>query len=689
MTTEHRKCICPLDCHDTCGLLVQVDLGRIVRVAGDKEHPATKGFICQKVARYPDLLYGKNRVLYPMRRIGRKGAGEFERISWDEALGAISHRLRDIVGRYGAEAVFPFTSTGTLGKLNNGSMDIRFFNRLGSTIQKQGICADAGSAGLRYTVGAKLGPDPENIPHVGFIVLWGTNPHCTNIHELPLLYQALKNGSTLYVVDPRRIPISQKAHKHIMIKPGTDAAFALGLMHVILQEGLHDEAYIKASTAGIDQLRARVKTYSPGYVESITGVRAEDVVELARRYAQSTSSLLRVGYGVQHHTNGGMMVRCIACLTGLTGSWRSPGGGILYSTGDGFPLNYARLTRPDLRQQASRTIIQGRLGSALTEVSDPPIMALIVYNANPAVTIPRRQAVLKGLSREDLFTVVHEQVMTDTAMFADIVLPATTNFEHWDLHNSYWHYYLAVNRPVITPQGEARPNYDLFAALAKRMGFVEDCWDDSPQELISQALDSDHPRMRGITLEALLREGQVYLGTETRPWQPFADGVFETPTGKLEFYSATLAEEGIDPLPNYEPPAAVHGAVLSSTGSPRRYSLSFITPSRHDFLNSTFGSLEWSERNEGRPTVDISPLDADARSIRDGDLVRIFNERGETLYYARVTSDVMPGVLVAPGVWWARDDGLGQTNNICTDQDTDIGGSTGFNSNHVDVQLVG
>ncbi|MCS7285588.1 MAG: molybdopterin oxidoreductase family protein [Anaerolineae bacterium] len=662
---------CPHDCPDTCAFITTVEGGRAVSIRGDPSHPITQGFLCVKLNHYLEWVYNPRRVLYPYRRMGPKGSGQFERITWEEALGLISSRFQEIIARYGPEAIMPYNYSGTLGILNFGSMDRRFFHRLGATRLLYTICSSAGKEGFIATTGAALGPDPEDIPMARLIILWGTNTLTSNPHYWPLIQKARRQGAKLIVIDPRRTRTASLADVHIPVKPGTDSALALGLMHVIIRENLYNADYVRQFTFGFEALKERVASYTPEAVADITGVPVSDIEALARLYAGVPRSLIRLNYGLQRHTNGGMAVRTIACLPGLTGAWLYPGCGALLTTSGAFAINQEKLQRPDLLPHSSRIVNMIHLGKALTELDDPPVKALFVYNSDPANSAPNRELVIKGLMREDLFLVVHDIFFTDTTRFADVVLPATSQLERLDLHTSYGHYYLSLNQPAIEPLGESVSNTELFRRLARAMGFEEECFRDSDEDLVGQALEGI-----GITWESLKEAGWVRLNIP-RPFIPFAEG-FPTPSGKLEFYSHRLEKMGLDPLPYYEPLP------------PSSYPLIFLTPSAHHFLNSSFGAVDSLRAKEGRPEIIIHPHDAEERGISEGDLVRVWNERGECYLWARVSYETIQGVVVSPSIWWEsfspRKTGV---NSTTPDLEADLGRGATFYTNYVEIEKAG
>ena len=502
---------CPHDCPDTCAMLVTVEDGRAVKVAGDPEHPFTNGFLCAKVNRYIERTYHRDRLLHPMRRVGRKGQGEFERISWDAALDEIAQRLGEIVrSPDGPQAILPYSYAGTMGIVQANSIDRRFFHSIGASKLDRTICSMAGTVGMRMTVGANIGADAEGIPQSDLILLWGTNTLTSNPHLWPFVLRARENGAKVIAIDPIRTRTAAQCDEWIGIRPGTDAALALGMMHVVFARGLEDKEFLTQHTLGERELRARALEYSPERVARITGLPESVIVSLAETYGRSRAAFIRVNYGLQRHAGGGMAVRTIACLPAVVGHWKKPGGGVQLSTSANFVFDKHTLERPDLSPPV-RTINMIRLGEALTTpnagVGGPPVRAMIVYNSNPAAVAPDRNAVLRGLAREDLFTVVLEHFQTDSADWADIVLPATTQLEHWDIHLSYGHHYLTLNRPSIEPLGESKPNSEVFRLLAQRMQLPDPSLRDDDLTLIRQAIQSKSEKFHGVTMDALLERG--------------------------------------------------------------------------------------------------------------------------------------------------------------------------------------
>ncbi len=666
-------------------MLAYVRDGQIVRVTGDPDHPVTRGTICGKARRYVERVYSPDRVLYPQRRVGPKGSGQFERISWDEALDLIAERLHTVEREYGAEAIMPYSFAGTMGITSIASMDARFFHRLGASNLARTVCSVAGNVGYDYTVGGKRGTDPETTNRARYIISWGSNLVSVNMHQMSYIREAQRNGATFVHIDVHRNRTTAFADRFVQVRPGTDAALALGMMHVIVRDGLHDREYVAANTVGFDALATRLAEYPPERVEQICDVPADLVETLGREYATTRPAFIRIGNGLQHHDNGGMAVRTIACLPGLVGAWRDVGGGAMKSNGGYAAMNDAALMRPDLLAgRKVRTINMNQLGQALTELDDPPVKAMVVYNSNPAVIAPDQTRVLAGLERDDLFTVVHEQVLTDTARYADVLLPATTHFEQTDLYSSYWHLYLQRAEPAVAPLGEAKPNVEFFALLAKRMGFDDPCFDDDVDTMIADAIDNPaNPFLAGITLDRLKEGAPIRLNVE-QPHPAYANGHFQTPSGKIEFYSDQMSAAGHDPLPGHSPLTEGGDGEHPPEGP---YPLVFVTPPNHYFLNSTYANMPSNIRSEERPCLEIHPADASCRGIVDGQIVRVFNDRGDVQLAASLTDAVRPGVVVSRGLWWGRNSPGGQGVNATTPQRlADMGGGATFFSNLVEVR---
>jgi anaerobic selenocysteine-containing dehydrogenase len=678
---------CPHDCPDTCATLVTVEDGRATRIAGDVEHPVTQGVLCAKVNRYIERTYHPDRVRTPLRRTGPKGAGTFTEVSWDDALDEIASRLGDVArSADGPQAILPYSYAGTMGMVQGSSMDRRFFHLLGASRLDRTICSMAGTVGMRMTVGANAGADSEGVPESDLVLLWGTNTLTANPHLWPFVLQARERGAPIICIDPIRTRTAQQCDEWIPIRPGTDAALALGMMHVLFARELEDRDYLERYTLGHEALRERAAEWTPERAAYVTGLPVETVVSLGERYGRARAAFIRLNYGLQRHAGGGMAVRSIACLPAITGHWRRAGGGVQLSTSANFEFDRAALERPDLGPR-TRTINMIRLGDALTRddagVGGPPVKALVVYNSNPAAVAPERNVVLRGLAREDLFTVVLEHFRTDTTDWADIVLPATTQLEHWDVHLAYGHHYVSINRPSIAPVGESKPNSEIFRLVAARMGLDHECLRDDDLTLIRQAVASSSPKLAGVTLEALLEHGWMRLNLPT-PYLPYAEGAFPTPSGKCELYSARLAEMGLDPLPTYIPP---YESRERDPELVQRYPLTLISSPAHTFLNSTFVNITSLRRQAREPEVLLHPADAERRGIAAGARVTVRNDRGAFLATARVEPSIREGVAWAPSVWWAKlaDDGA-NANQTTSQRETDLGHGPVFYDNQVEVE---
>ncbi len=716
---------CPHDCPDACGVLITVEDGRATKIQGDPGHPVTRGFLCAKVAKYLDRVYSPDRVLYPMRRIAAKGlAAEqrssaphgqpraavptqsksvhaessqaWQRITWDEALDEIASRFRVIVDEFGSEAILPYSYGGTLGALNGASMDRRFFSRLGASQLERAICSAAGEAGLLSVLGVKLGTEPEQFVHSRYIIAWASNIHGNNVHLWPFILEARRKGAKLVVIDPYRTRTAACADWYLPINPGTDCALALAMMHVIIGEGLHDADYVAKYTLGFNELREKVKAYPPERVAQWTGIAVEDIRKLAREYATTRPSVIRLNYGVQRSEGGGMATRAIAMLPCVTGSWKEVGGGLQMSTSGAFGLNKDALTRPDLKpdnlQHPPRSVNMVELGKALNTLTHPPLKALFVYNSNPAAVCPNHNEVIRGLKRPDLFTVVHEQFFTDTTDYADIVLPATTFFEHKDLQTAYGHYYVQVSDQAIEPLGECRSNVELFRALASSMGFNDTCFSESVDEMIDDALDSENPWLKGITRERMERERQVRLNFSgqwpvvsgqpetTQPFLPFANGNFRTPSGKAELYSEAMKVQGLDPVADFTPPQE------SRYGARSDFPLELLARKADNFLNSSFSNLPSVQAMEETNLLEMHSSDARARGITDGESVKVYNHRGEIFLTARVDGAVQPGVVSARLNWAKLSPGFRNINVLTSEKLSDLGNSATFYSVLVEVE---
>ncbi|WP_094096294.1 molybdopterin-containing oxidoreductase family protein [Paenibacillus physcomitrellae] len=681
--------VCPLDCPDTCGLLVHKRAGKIVKVEGNPEHPVTAGAICNKVRNMTERIYHKERILYPLKRVGRKGEGRFERITWEEALQEIAQRYHRLIRDYGAESILPYNFYGNMGYLSVQGMDRRFFNRLGASRLQRSICNSAGTVGWNYTMGFGGGVPPEAAAKAKLFIVWGGNIVSTSMHKFMLIEKARKQGAKLIVIDVHRNKTGERADWFIPVHPGTDAALALGLMHVLFDRGWTDEAFLSSYTVGHEELREHVKAYTPERAAEITGVPAEDIVRLAQMYAEASPAYIHIGNGLQHHDNGGMAVRTIACLPALTGAWKMEGGGAFKSNMAYGAINGEALEQSGLRTNPqARTVNMVRIGEALHEL-EPKLRSLFVYCANPAVVAPDTERVLAGLMREDLFTVVHDLFITDTAKYADIVLPATSTFENTDLYGSYWHLYMQLQEPVIPAEGESKSNFELFKLLAEAMGFDEPAFRETEEDLIRQALDyAANPYLRGMTLDKLKEQRFVKLNMEPLEHRPYLDQL-TTPSGKIELYSRQMEEAGLPALPTYIPlTEGFDGRRRPRPDGGDPYPLMFISPPNHSFLNSTFANVEKLAKLEKAPILQIHPEDAEARSIRDGDPVVIRNDRGQFEAAASVTERMLPGTVVSQGLWWGKDGKRTRVNALTSGRLADMGGGATFFSTVVEVERL-
>jgi anaerobic selenocysteine-containing dehydrogenase len=674
---------CPHDCPDTCAMLVTVQGGVATKIQGDPSMPFTDGTLCTKVAHYLERTYSPDRLQHPLKRVGRKGEGRFRKIGWDEALDEIAARLKALAAEDPA-TILPCSYAGTMGMVQYMSMDRRFFNRLGASQLDRTLCSSAGKQGLKATLGGSVGMDPERFDEAKLILLWGANPVVSNLHLWSRVQEAKRRGATVVAIDPYRSLSAEKCTRHLALLPGTDGALALGMMHVLITEGLIDREYVERYTIGFDALKERVlEDYSPARAASICGIETAEIVQLAREYGSVRPAAIRLNYGMQRHAGGGIAARTIACLPALVGAWREPAGGIVLTTNDFFSFDHAALERPDLLAgRRPRVINQSKLGEALTS-AQPPVKAIIVYNNNPVTVCPDSEKVIAGFAREDLFTVVMDHFQTDTADYADIVLPATTQLEHWDVHKAYGHLYVLANNPAIAPVGESLPNSEVFRRLAARMGFDEPCFRESDEEICRTALRSTSPRMKGVEWDRVKDSGWQRLDVPER-FAPFAEGGFPTPSGKCELYSESLEKQGIDPLPFYNPPVEVGDETLA-----RRFPLAFLSPPARHFLNSTFANLPRFREFEREPHLDMHPEDALQRGIREGDMVRVFNDRGGYTLKARINGKPRRGVVVAPSVWWKKFSPDGRNaNNVTSQRTTDLGAGATYYDCRVQVEKI-
>ncbi|WP_307691832.1 molybdopterin-containing oxidoreductase family protein [Variovorax ginsengisoli] len=649
---------CPHDCPDTCALVTTVQDGVAVKLQGNPAHAHTGGVLCTKVSRYIERNNHADRLVQPLRRFGPKGAGQFEPVTWDVALDDIAARLKAIAAR-DPEAVLPYSYAGTMGLVQGESMDRRFFHKLGASLLDRTICATAGSEAMTYTLGGKVGMRVEHFAESKLIVIWGSNSIGSNLHFWRHAQAAKRAGARLVCIDPRKTETADKCDEHIALMPGTDAALAFALMHELIRNDWLDHDYLAQHTLGWDALRERALQWPPARAAAVCGVPEAQIVALARDYGTTKPAAIRLNYGMQRVRGGGNAARAIACLPALVGAWRHRSGGLLLSSSGSFPVDRAALQRPDLLAgRKPRTVNMSTIGDALLETVRP-VEALVVYNSNPVAVAPESAKVVAGFAREDLFTVVLEQFPTDTADYADYLLPATTQLEHWDIHTSYGHTDVLLNRPAIAPRGEARSNAWVFRELARRMGFDEPCFADDDEALCRSAfapgvIDFEQLQAQGFTTVAL-------------PEAPFAAGGFPTPSGKCEFFSARLAAQGMDGLPDHVPN-------YETAGSSAAFPLAMISPPARNFLNSTFVNVTSLRAIEGEPLLEIHADDAAARGIVDGAMVRVFNGRGTHRCRAEISRRARPGVVHGMGIWWRKlgFDGT-NVNELTSQRLTDIG----------------
>ncbi len=674
---------CPHDCPDTCSLVTTVEHGKAIRVQGNPNHPMTDGVLCTKVSRYTERTYHPDRILHPLKRIGPKGSGQFAPVSWDEALNDIVKRLGAIAAK-DPQAILPYSYAGTMGQVQGEAMAMRFFNKLGASLLDRTICSSAGSEALAYTFGAKMGMRVEFFAESKLIIIWGSNSIGSNLHFWRIAQEAKRNGAKLICIDPRKSETAEKCHEHIALRPGTDAALALAMMHLMIQNDWLDHDYIAQHTLGWDALQARALEWTPEQAAQVCGIPVEQINSLARDWATTKPAAIRLNYGMQRVKGGGNAVRAIACLPALTGAWRHRAGGVLLANSGNFPVQRAALQRPDLLAgRKPRTINMTQIGNALlapaSDTFSSQIQALVVYNGNPVAIAPQSGLVVQGFAREDLFTVVLEHFQTDTADYADYILPATTQLEHWDIHASYGHTDILLNRPAIAPIGECKTNTDIFRALAKRMGFTEPCFEEDDETLCRTAFAPTQD------MDELFTQGFTHLKSSTGqalPDAPFAEGKFPSPSGKCEFFSQRLADMGQDGLPDY---IANYEVPQANTEFP----LAMISPPARNFLNTSFVNLQSLRDIETEPVLEMHPEDAQSRGIQDGDVICVFNERGNYHCKARLNDRAREGVVNGLGIWW-RKLGLNGTNvNELTSQNlTDMGRAPVFYDCCVEVHLV-
>lgn len=668
-----KRAVCTKDCPDTCGLLVRTEGGKVVAVKGDPDHPVTRGFICRKAAAFPTHVHGETRITTPLRRTGPKGEGRFEPVGWDEALDEIAATMRAAADEHGPQAILPYSYAGHMGMIHR-TAGHAFFNRLGASALDYSICSNAATAGFKASLGPGPSTDIRTAADSDFIIIWGNNTLVTNVHAWPFFQRAQKNGARIVVIDPYRNRTARAADEHLMLRPGTDAALALAMMHVLINENMLDRDFIAESTVGFEALAERVRDWPPSRAAAVCGLDEDEILTLARNYGRARAPYIRTGWGPARQLRGGMAMRTIALLPALVNAFARPGGGITRSLG-GAPANMHCLVRDDLRPADTRTVNMVELGDALTRLDDPPVKLLYNYLSNPAVVAPQSRRVLRGLAREDLFTVVQEMYMTDTARFADIILPGASFLEVADLYRAYGHNCIQWAEPVIEPVGQCRSTLDIFQALAARLGFTEEVFTMTEQDFRERLLaDDDSPYLNGVDLDALRTGAPVQLDI---PANPFAHG-FATPSGKVEFFSQAMAEHGLDPLPDGEPWRDPEGG--------ERYPLECLTPPHHLLLNSAFNEVPELREKIGEPELLLHPDAARPRGIADGAPVRVFNDRGELTLTARVTGDTRPDVVVAEGLHWPSLSPNGGTNQLTSQRLTDMGRTCAFHCNRVEVE---
>lgn len=662
---EIKRSVCPYDCPDACGLIVEMIEGRAVKVKGDPDHPHTKGTLCPKMNHYEKTVYSPERLTMPLLRTGAKGAGEFKEISWDEAISRIKERWQKIIAEYGAQAILPYSYAGTMGVVQRNTGEA-FFHRLGASRLERTICSTAKGYGWSQVMGATLAPHPREVAASDLIILWGTNALATNIHLLYYVREAKKAGAMVWLIETHQSSAAQFADKVILVRPGSDGALALGMMNVLVRRNLVDEEFITRYVQGFEDFsKAGLSAYSPEAVSGITGVDAAVIEEMATLYGQARAPFIVMGSGLSRYGNGAMTVRTITCLPAFVGAWAKVGGGLLTSVGTGSAFAMNTIIREDFMQEPTRIINMNQLGYALQNVKNPPIMSMYVYHSNPAVIAPDQNEVLKGLMREDLFTIVHERFMTDTARYADLVLPATTSLEHSDIYRSYGHYCVQRAYPVILPIGEAKANWDVFRLLASAMGFEDPFFKQTTDEMIQQLLEPPSPWLAGIDMAKLHKGLAVEL-----PLAPDYKVTFKTPSGKIEIFNPRAAET----LPKYNKP---HGddAPFWFMNTPGLYSLNSSFNERSDLLE---------KRQE--MYLMMNPDDAKQKGLKNGEEVIAFNQRGRVAFILQVTSKVPAGVVVAEGIFWIKNTpGQSSVNALTSQRLTDCGAASTFYDTKVDV----
>jgi anaerobic selenocysteine-containing dehydrogenase len=671
---------CGHDCPDTCSWMVEVRDGRAEKLYGDPDHPFTRGTLCAKVNHYLERVYHPDRLEYPLKRVGPKGEGRFVRVSWEDALADVAAKWKSIIAEFGNEAIVPYSSAGNQGLIQHASLDRRFFSVLGATQLDRTICGEVPVVGLSVTQGNGFGVDPEELVHSRYIILWGTNTIVTNLHLWPVVLEARSRGAKIVVIDPIKTRTAEQADWHIQPKPGSDATLAMAMMHIIIRDNLVDHDYVSQYAVGYEQLVERIQQYAPAMVADRIGLSVDVIEQLTHEYAAIQPSLLRPLIGLEHHRNGAMMFRTLACLPVLIGSWRHRGGGLSRSTGavQYSTLNHRALTMPEMQKPGVRTLNMRDVGNDLCSTTlTPPIRSLCVWNVNPVVSIPNQQRIIKGLMRDDLLTIVHDLVVTETAKYADYVFPATSQIESLDLVPAWGHHYLSLNQPAIAPVGESVCNTEFFRRLAAAMGFRESFLYESDESLIQTALNSGHPWLEGITFDRLREAGSIRFHHD-RDWRPFENGGFRTPSGKAELWSHSMLEQGLDPLPSGgDFPQAQNGALQLISGKTLHY------------LNSSYGHIERHRKREGRLFIEVHPDDAAHRGLTDGELVDVSNEFGTVTAVCKVSNRIRPGVVWMP--FGGLVDAAGNKrsiNSVTPEEPTDWGGGSGFYDAFVTIAKI-
>ncbi len=696
---------CPHDCPDTCAMIFEVENGKLVSVHGNKEHPMTRGGLCVKLNDYEKRHYHPDRVLYPLRRTGPKGSKQFEQISWGAALDEITDRWKAIIDEYGPQAIMPYSYAGHQGLVHGLNGGDAFFNRLGATVCERTWCGVGSATAWVLTCGPSGGMDPESFVHSKYIVIWGCNSVSSNLHHWHFVKKAQKKGAKVVVIDVYKSRTARQADWHIAPKPGTDGALAMALINTIISEDLVDRDYVDKYTIGYEELAERAKTRTPEWAEEITGVAADDIRTLAREMSTTKPAAIRIGVALEKHYGGGQTIRAVCCIPALTGAWRDVGGGIHQMPFWEHPYKFDVISRPDFIPEGTRVVNNLQIGRALTgEIPlDPPLKSMMCWNSNPVTQAPECDKIVAGLLREDLFLVSAEHFISDTAAYADIVLPAAMGAEMEDIILSWGHNYLTYTTKCIEPPGETASNREIFRRLAAPMGFEEDCFKWSDSECLENFVDWDSPACEGIDLAYVRDHGYARLNLGTPDDRaPHKQGNFPTPSGKCEFLSATAAKgnfivapfrqmyeafqpgEPLDTLPDYVPPLE---SAATDPELAKKYPLNIVSPKSHGFLNSCYANIDNKVKRQGEQFVLINEVDATDRRIKDGDHVRVFNDRGAFEADAKLTDDVNPGVIVATVGYW-RQLTNGTVNNISSAEFVNMGHAPTFSDNLVQVELV-